>query len=51
LRSGVRLTDGQRLDWLRLIGSDNIGPVRAVLLEPEIAGRLERHGGSLVSLL
>jgi len=25
--------------------------VRAVLLELEIAGRLERHGGSLVSLL
>jgi DNA processing protein len=25
--------------------------VRTVLLELEIAGRLERHGGSLVSLL
>ena len=24
--SGVRLTDGQRLDWLRLIRSENIGP-------------------------
>ncbi len=23
---GVRLTDGQRLDWLRLIRSDNVGP-------------------------
>src|SRR4051794_6126490 len=23
---GVRLTDEQRLDWLRLIRSDNIGP-------------------------
>ena len=24
--TGVRLTDEQRLDWLRLIRSDNIGP-------------------------
>jgi DNA processing protein len=23
---GVRLTDEQRLDWLRLIRSDNVGP-------------------------
>ena len=23
---GTRLTDGQRLDWLRLIRSDNVGP-------------------------
>jgi DNA processing protein len=23
---GVRLTDEQRIDWLRLIRSDNIGP-------------------------
>jgi gluconate kinase len=26
LAAGVRLTDEQRLDWLRLIRSDNIGP-------------------------
>jgi len=26
LTEGVRLTDEQRLDWLRLIRSDNIGP-------------------------
>ncbi len=26
LREGVRLTEEQRLDWLRLIRSDNIGP-------------------------
>ena len=26
MRDGVRLTDEQRLDWLRLIRSDNIGP-------------------------
>lgn len=24
--SGIRLTDGQRLDWLRLIRSENVGP-------------------------
>jgi DNA processing protein len=105
LRDGVRLSEEQRLDWLRLIRSDNVGPrgrgldlpaqepelagpldhepgadersrivalmgptpaaiddlvrlskaspaiVRTVLLELEIAGRLERHGGGLVSLL
>jgi DprA winged helix domain/DprA-like N-terminal HHH domain len=108
----IRLTDEQRLDWLRLIRSQNVGPrtfrlqpimgvavkepdgegseasqgaepaaderarivallsptpvliddlirlsqtsprvVRMVLLELEIAGRLERHGGGLVSLV
>ena len=68
----VKLTEEQRLDWLRLIRTDNIGLlgptavsiddlvrlslsspaiVRTVLLELEIAGRLERHGGSMVSLL
>ncbi len=26
VQDGVRLTDGQRLDWLRLIRSENIGP-------------------------
>jgi DNA processing protein len=25
-KTGVRLTDGQRLDWLRLIRSSNVGP-------------------------
>ena len=89
VRQGVRLTDEQHLDWLRLIRSPNVGPrtfrtdpapdertrilallgptavliddlvrlsksspsvVRMVLLELEIAGRLERHGGGLVSL-
>jgi len=37
-------------DLVRLSGSAP-GAVRAVLLELEIAGRLERHGGGLVSLL
>ena len=57
-RQSVGLSDEQRLDWLRLIRSQNIGPrgimaqtpVRMVLLELEIAGRLERHGGGLVSV-
>jgi len=26
MSEGMRLTDEQRLDWLRLIRSDNIGP-------------------------
>ena len=26
LTGGVRLSDEQRLDWLRLIRSDNVGP-------------------------
>ena len=26
ITEGVRLTDEQRLDWLRLIRSDNVGP-------------------------
>ena len=36
-------------DLVRLSGS-RPGVVRMVLLELEIAGRLERHGGGLVSL-
>jgi DNA processing protein len=36
-----------------LVRLSNLSPraVRTVLLELEIAGRLERHGGGLVSLL
>src|SRR5262249_54092913 len=37
-------------DLVRLSGSSP-AIVRTVLLELELAGRLERHGGSLVSLL
>ena len=37
-------------DLVRLSGSSP-AVVRTVLLELEIAGRLERHGGSLVSLV
>jgi DNA processing protein len=67
----VRLSEEQRLDWLRhkyrcriiaLMGPAAIDDlvrlsqtqpaiVRTVLLELEIAGRLERHGGGLVLLL
>jgi hypothetical protein len=25
-QTGIRLTDAQRLDWLRLIRSENVGP-------------------------
>jgi DprA winged helix domain len=50
-----RLTDAERLDRLRLIRSDNVSAspaiVRSVLLELELAGRLERHGGGMVSLI
>jgi DNA processing protein len=37
-------------DLVRLSGSSP-AVVRTVLLELELAGRLERHGGGLVSLL
>ena len=37
-------------DLVRLSGSSP-AIVRVVLLELELAGRLERHGGTLVSLL
>jgi DNA processing protein len=37
-------------DLIRLSGSSP-AVVRLVLLELELAGRLERHGGSLVSIL
>jgi len=37
-------------DLVRLSGT-SAGTVRAVLLELEIAGRLERHGGALISLI
>lgn len=55
LADGVRLTDEQRLDWLRLIRSDNVGPrtfrdlvnsyggARAALA---VLPRLARRGGS-----
>jgi DNA processing protein len=39
------------LDDLVRLSQTSPAIVRTVLLELEIAGRLERHGGSLVSLL
>jgi hypothetical protein len=47
LTGGARLSDEQKLDWLRLIRTI----VRTVLLELEIVGRLERHGGAPISLI
>ena len=40
---GIRLTEGQRLDWLRLIRSDNIGPRTFRTL-------LNRYGGAGAAL-
>ena len=34
---GVRLTEEQRLDWLRLIRSDNVGP-RGIMAQTPQAG-------------
>jgi hypothetical protein len=33
--NGVRLTDEQRIDWLRLIRSQNIGPRGIMAQTPE----------------
>jgi hypothetical protein len=35
LGEGVKLSDEQRLDWLRLIRSDNIGPRGIMAYVPE----------------
>ncbi len=40
-----------QIDDLVRLSNSSPAVVRMVLLELEIAGRLERHGGSLVSLL
>lgn len=34
---GIRLDDDQRLAWLRLIRSENIGPVGIMAQTPELA--------------
>lgn len=53
---GVRLTDEQRFDWLRLIRSENIGPRTFQTLVNHYGGaraalgalpELARHGGAL----
>jgi len=36
-RNGIRLTDEQRIDWLRLIRSQNIGPRGIMAQTPEAA--------------
>jgi hypothetical protein len=38
---GVNLTDEQRLDWLCLIRSQNVGP-RGIMAQPPEAQRLRR---------
>jgi hypothetical protein len=39
---GVRLTDDQRIDWLRLIRSQNIGP-RGIMAQTPQAARWRRQ--------
>ena len=55
--SGARLTDGQRLDWLRLIRSENVGPRTFRALVNQFGGAsaalealpdLARRGGRLL---
>jgi DNA processing protein len=41
--SGARLTDAQRLDWLRLIRTDSIGP-------QTFRGLINRFGGAAAAL-
>jgi hypothetical protein len=36
--TGGRLTDEQRLDWLRLIRSDNVGRPRGIMAQAPQAG-------------
>jgi hypothetical protein len=38
VNDGVRLTDEQRLDWLQLIRSDNIGPRGIMAQTPQGGG-------------
>jgi hypothetical protein len=38
----VRLTEAQRLDWLRLIRSDNVGPRGIMAQTPQEISRIER---------
>jgi hypothetical protein len=35
----LRLTDSQRLDWLRLFRSENVGPRGILAQTPQAAGR------------
>jgi DNA processing protein len=49
-REPARTTPILRDDLIRM-SETSPSIVRTVLLEPELAGRLERHGGGLVSLI
>jgi len=37
---GLRLSDEQRLDWLRLIRSENVGPRGIMAQTPQAASRV-----------
>ncbi len=41
--AGLRLDDEQRLAWLRLIRSENIGPVGIMAQTPRPTGEAEGH--------
>jgi hypothetical protein len=41
-KSEVRLTDEERLDWLRLIRSENVGP-RGIMAQTPQAARNRRN--------
>ena len=45
------VVDGIRTSYADVVEKSSPAVVRTVLLELEIAGRLERHGGGLVSLV
>jgi hypothetical protein len=40
---GVRLSDEQKLDWLRLIRSENVGPRGIMAQTPEAIGRFRNY--------
>jgi hypothetical protein len=38
-KGGIRLSDSQRIAWLQLIRSDNVGPVGIMAQTPEPTGQ------------
>ncbi|MBN8958343.1 MAG: hypothetical protein J0H17_17535 [Rhizobiales bacterium] len=49
VKNGIRLTDAQRLDWLRLIRSENVGPRGIMAQTPQAGPRMIRLRASLTS--
>jgi hypothetical protein len=43
--SSTHLTDAQRIDWLRLIRSDNVGPRGIMAQTPQVPGCRLSHLG------